>query len=428
MEVIAPSSTTDSNRTASGILRGSPDARTRLRRVADAALVILFVAGLCAPLIGVRIGSHGWDAASRADRRKSELPVLLRLKNAHITTPVGKLKAAAKFPGQFKYYLADHFGFRNLLIRLHGLTMVKGLGVTSNSKVVLGQHGWLFLADEGSLEDYRHTDPMTPERLEQWRQMLEARQQFCAACGIPYVVVFAPSKHSIYPEEMPIRERPAPGPSRLDQLLDYMKEHHSPVQLLDLRPALLAAKRDGVRLYHKTDTHWNDRGAWIGYQAVMAAVRKDVPTVRVLSAAEFEPITRSVPGMDLAGLLGLNDQYVEQSLDLKPRIPLRLPYVEQDVIEPFTVPAGARGGPGVVVFRDSFFTMVLPWLAESFGRGAYFWEYGFDKEVITAERPAIVIQEFAERKLSIAVPDLDRDHLNVRLIDHAWELVPTGNK
>jgi alginate O-acetyltransferase complex protein AlgJ len=428
MEVIAPSSITASERAASNAPAAAPDARTRARRITDVMLIAIFCAGLCLPLIGVSIGSHGWDTASRADRRKSDLPVLLGLREARITTPAGKLKAVAKFPGQFKYYLADHFGFRNLLIRLHGLTMVKGLGVTSSSKVVLGQDGWLFLADEGSLEDYRHTDPMSPEQLEEWRQMLETRQKFCAVRGIPYLVVFAPSKHSIYPEEMPPRDKPAPGPSRLDQLLAYMRERHSPVQLLDLRPALLTAKRDGVRLYHKTDTHWNDRGAWAAYQAVMAAVRKDVPLVRVLSAREFEPVTTSGPGMDLAGLLGLNDQYVEQSLDLKPRIRLRLPHVEQDVVEPFTVAAGARGGPGVVVFRDSFFTVVLPWLAESFGRGAYFWEYGFDAHVIEAEHPAIVIQEIAERKLSLPASKIDLDHLNVRLVDQKWVLVPTTEK
>jgi hypothetical protein len=385
---------------------------------------LLFLVGLCAPLIGVQIGRHGWDIASRADKRKSPEPQLLRLKEAHVTGVKGKLKAVAKFPGEFKYYLSDHFGFRNALILMHGTLMVDGLGVTSNPSVVLGKDGWLFLANEGSLDDYRHTDPMPPQQLQAWRQMLESRHRWCADHGIPYLVVFAPSKHTIYPEEMPDAYTRAPGASRLQQLIDYLHANHSPVHVLDLTGALLAAKGEGVRLYQKTDTHWNDRGAWIGYQAIMAAVKKDVPGVRVLSADEFEPVARNRPGMDLAGLLGLNDQFREESLDLKARIPLRLPYVEQDVIEPFTVNASAPGEPGVVVFRDSFFTQVLPWLAESFGRGAYFWQYGFNPSIVEAEHPALVIQEFAERKLALPASEMEKDRLHVKLVNGKWELVP----
>lgn len=417
MEVIAPSSTTDSDRS----IRAS---RTQSRRIADALLVALFLAGIIAPLLGLRIGSHGWDTGLLADRRQHTLPELLQRGVPELATGRGKVTAWTRFPGQFKYYLSDHFGFRNLLIQLHGELMVNGLGVTSNQSVVLGKDGWLFLASEGSLDDYRHANPFTKAELESWRQILEARQRWCAARGIAYLVVFAPSKHSIYPEEMPDVYTRLAQPSRLPQLVDYLKENHSPVQILDLTQPLLEAKHDGTRLYQKTDTHWNDRGAWVAYQAIMAAVGKQVSGVRVLSASDFDAVTTVDPGMDLAGQLGLNGVLREQRLDLKARIPLRLPYVEQDVVEPFNVNASAPGQPGVVVFRDSFFTQMLPWLAESFGRGAYFWQYGFNQKTVEAEHPAIVIQEIAERKLSIPATVLDHDSLDVDLANGKWELAP----
>lgn len=415
MEAIAPLSTTDSDRVTAV-------SRTRTRRIADALLVLVFLVGICAPLVGVRVGSRGWDIGSLADKRKNVEPVLFQGTAAMGATPRAKIKAIAQFPGQFKYYFFDHFGFRNLLIRLHGTLMVDGLHVTSNQSVLLGKDGWLFLANEGSLDDYRHADPFTSAELESWRSELEKRQRWCATHHIAYLVVFAPSKHSIYPEEMPDTYTRLPQPSRLPQLVAYLKARQSPVDVLDLTWPLLDAKRYGTRLYQKTDTHWNDRGAWVGYQTIMAEVRLKVPGVRVLSLADFDKVTTVRPGMDLAGLLGLSESYHEQSLDLKARIPLRLPYVQQDVIEPITVNASAPAQPRVVVFRDSFFTAVLPWLAESLGRGAYFWEYGFDTQAIEAERPAIVIQEIAERKLSIPINELDADNLKVRLINGKWEL------
>lgn len=387
-------------------------------------LVVLFLVGTCAPLVGVRLGNHGWDVGLLADRRKTVEPLLLRMDEAHVHGAVPTLKAAARFPGQFKYYLSDHFGFRNLLIRLHGMLMVEGLGVTSNQSVILGKDGWLFLANEDSLEDYRHADPFKSADLETWRQILEMHQKWCAARGIAYLVVFAPSKHAIYPEEMPDVYTQLPQPRRLPQLMEYLKQKGSKVHVLDLTQSLLDAKRDGTRLYQKTDTHWNDRGAWVGYQSVMADLAPRVPGVRVLTASQFEPVTATVPGMDLAGLLGLNGVLQEQRFDLKARISLRLPYVEQDVVEPFTVESDAPGRPGAVIFRDSFFTQVLPWLAESFGRTAAFWQYGFDPKTIEVERPAIVIVEIAERKLYNPPALLEKGGLDYRLVNGKWELLP----
>jgi hypothetical protein len=158
MEVIAPSSTTDSERRAI--------ARFSSRRTADTVLIVLFLAGLWAPLLGVRMGRHGWDIETRHENRGlAQVPTLLRAKELHINSRRARLKALVKFPGEFKYYVSDHFGFRNLLIRSHGELMVKGLGVTSNHAVILGKEGWLYLANDGSLEDWRNIDLFTSDDL-----------------------------------------------------------------------------------------------------------------------------------------------------------------------------------------------------------------------------------------------------------------------
>jgi len=395
-----------------------------VRRAADAVLVLLFLAGLWIPLLGVHLGRHGWDiSTARAEnRRMAAMPLALRLKEAHVTLPKAKLKAFAKLPGDFKYYLSDHFGFRSLLIRAHGLLMVKGLGVTSNPAVILGKQGWLYLGNDGSTEDWRNLEPFTSQELEQFRQMLESRNAFCVRIGIPYLFVVAPSKYDIYPEYMPDNLTRVRSECRLDQLLAYLREKHSPVQVLDLRGPLMEAKKQGVRLFQKTDTHWNERGAWVAYQAIMDAVRQKLPQVEVLPLSDFDLVTRQVPGMDLAGLLGLNDVLHEESLDLVPRIPLRLPYVEQNVVEPINVPPRSAGQASIVMFRDSFMTAVLPYVAESFGRGVYFWEDGFDQNVVQTERPSIVIQEIAQRKLMHDVPFLEKTQA-VKRVNGSWQLV-----
>jgi hypothetical protein len=413
MEVIARSSTTDSE-------PGRQARPITPKRAADALLVMLFLLGITAPLLGVRIGQHGWDVAAPAEnRRMAQEPQLLRLGPSRSVSAGQKIKALAHFPGEFKYYLSDHFGFRSLLIRMHGLIMVRMLGTTSNHAVTLGSQGWLYLANDGSTDDWRNLDPFTDVELAGWRSMLEKRQAFCAKIGIPYIFVVAPSKYDIYPQFMPQRLNRVGEESRLDQLVAYLKTYHSPVEIVDLRKPLLAALPQGVRLFQKTDTHWNDRGAWIGYQAIMHSVQAHgIGNARALPLSGFTAITINRPGMDLAGLLGLNDLMREESLDLVPRTAVRLPHVEQNDVEPITVDGD---GPRVVMFRDSFMTIALPFVAESFGRGVYLWEDGFDQSLINAEHPDVVIQEIAQRKFMRPLDDLEKIQ-PLRLVGNKWRL------
>jgi len=413
MEVIARSSTTDSDRAAL--------ARQKLRRAQAGLTAALFVAALWLPLLGMHVRGRGWDMAAPVEnRRLNPEPALFALSQSGTRGAKATLKAAAQFPGQFKYYYADHFGFRNLLIRLHGLLMLKVLGVTSNPSVILGKDGWLYLANDGSIEDWRNLEPFTLRELEQWRRMLEARHRFCADRDVAYLFVVAPSKHDIYPEYMPdvlTRVRPE---SRFDQLLAYLRQARSPVRVLDLRPPLLGLK-PGFRLFQKTDTHWNDWGAWVAYQSIISEARQRVPGVRELSAHDFEPVTVQRPGMDLAGLLGLNDYYREESFELRPKIPLVLPHVNQNDVQPITV-EGDANLPRVVMFRDSFMTTVLPFVAQSFGHGVYLWEDGFNPALVEAEKPDIVIQQIAQRKFMQPVEKM-RKIEKVKLLNGRWVLL-----
>src|SRR5258708_4980205 len=145
--------------------------RPSLLRAQQLLIVAGFLVSLWVPLIGMQ-GTpinhrQGWDlAAARAENRNlAQRPGLLSHVRALIhrssgstdariaksTPQLGRkqhLKALLKFPGDFKYFFSDHFGFRSTLIRWHGLLKVRGLGVTSNPSVVLGKDGWLFLAGE----------------------------------------------------------------------------------------------------------------------------------------------------------------------------------------------------------------------------------------------------------------------------------------
>jgi len=312
-----------------------------------------------------------------------------------------------KFPRDASRYFEDHFAFRARLVRWQSALRLRFLHTSSSPDVIAGRDGWMFYAADGGAEDYASAVPFSQEELEQWRATLQHTRDWLAARGVAYLFVLTPDKHVIYPEYLPASMRRIGAESRTDQLVRYLRDH-STVPVLDLRPALFAAKAR-ERLYHRTDTHWNPRGAYVGYRAIVHALGRDV--VGLPAPAEAFAATETVvPGMDLAGMLGLTETLQEADLELVPRVPRAARVTEPGEFDPHwhearlvTEQADTRL-PRAVIFRDSFGSALVPFLSEHFSRALYLWQYNMDPDAVKAERATVVVQQWVGRRLGTMLP------------------------
>src|SRR4051794_35114990 len=95
-------------------------------------------------------------------------------------------------------YVADHFPARPHLIgALNRLRMLAG--VSGSNRVIIGRDGWLFFDDGTHLRASRGEPPMPGPELRQWLTTLAGRTETLRARNIPYLVVAAPVKETIYP-------------------------------------------------------------------------------------------------------------------------------------------------------------------------------------------------------------------------------------
>jgi hypothetical protein len=306
----------------------------------------------------------------------------------------------------------DDFAFRGAFVRAQAVVRYAAFGVSPQPEVIRGRDGWWFYADNGGVDDYLSTAPLTDAELDHWGRALQHTQDWLASRGIAYVFTIAPDKHQVYPEEMPASLRPASTTSRADQLLAHLAAHTS-VHALDLRPALMAAKAH-ERIYHRTDSHWNDRGALIAARAILARIRHLAPAAGWrpdgIDAVAFDRLEQIAPGMDLARMLRLEGVLSEVRLDLVPRVARAAVVIEPvdadpDFGEPRVVTERPDGrGPRAVVYRDSFGSGLIPFLAEEFGRAVFLWEYDVNTDTIETERPDVVIHEWASRRLHTRGP------------------------
>lgn len=374
--------------------------RPRAWRAADRAVIGLLLAATVGPMVGTIFSLDGVPAGNDM-RRLADAPTLRWTRDSLRT-----------FPERYACWLRDHFGFRGALIRALAAVKVQGLGVSTSAQVILGRDGWLFYNHLRAGSDYELVRPFTAEELDHWQRVLERRQQWLARRGCRYLVFIPPDKQTIYPEYLPEYLLPRHA-SRLDQLRDHLRAH-SDIELLDVRDALREAKQR-ERVYHRTDSHWNQRGAFVAYRELTKVLSGWFPAIRPLERDQFQETVSDDRGGDSAGLLDLRDVLREENLDLTPRFPRRSRLTEEEVAVPnaelqygepkvFVNPDSTL--PRAVVFHDSFFSCGLePLLAEHFRRQVGIWHDDFHADVVERERPDVVIQELVERKLGFLVPN-----------------------
>ncbi len=281
---------------------------------------------------------------------------------------------ARNFIAGLESYYGDHFGFRTQLIRWENAWRQDLFQESSFPTVLVGKNKWLFFSGGDLVENNVYPARFDSRELVEWQTLLEHRRDWLAKQGIRYLFVIAPDKHAIYPEYLPDSLVNVPTQTKLDQFVAYMRAN-STVEVLDLRPALMQAKK--IRpTYLMTDTHWNQYGAFVGYQALIRALSDDIPGLEPLSYKAFNVETREQAAGDLAEMLGQEQSMREMDCpSFAPRPPL-LPLCVTRVpellgkkwntgMEPVITENPNQTGK-VLAFRDSFSIAWVPFIGQNF--------------------------------------------------------------
>ncbi len=314
------------------------------------------------------------------------------------------------YPEKFEEYFSDHFGFREFLIKEYFKFVNRADDKTYVDDVTHGKDGWLFL---GSIKTgySKYSDPIgdamninlyTEKELQDFAERLTVLRDWLASKGIQYVYMVAPNKHTIYFDKLPQYVKKKNKYSAMDQLLGYLSEH-TDVEVVDLRPALLEARKEGD-VYFRTDTHWNNYGTNVAQYEIMKKVASLFPgKIKPLKLPKEQFRINSRGGGDLAIYAQLKNISEESPMPVFTQECEGPDYAESihEELSRHTVIC-EKNGLNAVVFRDSFFKDLKPYIARYFGRSTYIWEkmdYELLTEYVEKEKPDIVINEVVERKL-----------------------------
>lgn len=355
-------------------------------------LITLFAGALVAPGIDVALRPSAIADVRREMRTPATFPDLPKT-----------LGDVRELPSAVDAWWADRMGLRDVLLERRSRLYVELFHRSPTPAAVLGRSNWVFPTLMGILDASRGTAKLPEKRLALWQHALESRRDFCESLGAEYVAVFAPEKPTIYPDFLPsyLDVRP---PTAYDQLLARL-ERHSDFRVLDIRPLMFEERgRDHGDdfAYYPLGTHWTDRGALAVHAELLRALEGRVAGLASIAPDELAWELDPNEGDTWAHRLRLSStlHQVARVLALCER-DFRGEVVRADGV----VRVGPRGAhPSVLVFHDSFGERVRKLLARSFASSTFVFAPVFDAERVRAERPDVVLELFAERRLLLDLP------------------------
>jgi hypothetical protein len=263
---------------------------------------------------------------------------------------------ASLFEG-LNYVLEERLGGRAAVIEIRSRIDLEVFGDSPSPQVWVGKDGWLFYE-----EDFSHRcdgATLVPDALRFAMGLAEDAD----AAGIEFLLLVAPSKAEIYPQQLDRRTaRRAECAAPMSAALQGANLWDMP-EFIGLWDALRSAASNEV-VYHSNDTHWNDAGAYIAIKELA-----DSLDVGLWGTSEVVRLDERTHSGDLTRLMGLDDRIPAPSLNLVRDIEVRGPdnVVDRSVVREFNAtgsdPLHARH---TVIVHDSFLNPVVRELARLF--------------------------------------------------------------
>ncbi len=273
------------------------------------------------------------------------------------------------------------------------------LNDTTFRQILVGSNKWLIYTAEYSMDDFQATFPFTDNELKTIQTNLDSFKTRLQSEGIELLVVVIPNKNTIYPEYMPAQIPKIGAQTRLDQVVDFQKNNGT-TQILDLRQPLFEA-RNNHQIYYPSDTHWNPYGFYVGYAQIISQLGEAFPALKPHNWDDFNVISLGKRNGELGEALG-QINVPEEYLDLQPKFDrntiFRNFYLNNiKYLTAFN--QQSTTSLSAIVYRDSFFTSLVPLIADHFRKSTYIWSFEVDEQYLQEEKPDVVIFECTERYL-----------------------------
>lgn len=300
-------------------------------------------------------------------------------------------KLNLKYFSDLEAYFSDHFAYRQELVTTNAIIKSYVFAESSEDLAIVGKDGWLYLSV--SLEDYQGTNVASSRGLNNMAKTLSLMQEYVESLGGEFVFACAPNKNTLYPEYMPYYYRVFDEYSNLDLLTTKLNSYN--INYVDLQGMF---ENEDEILYHKGDSHWNNKGAAMVQDAILDKISADH-----IDFSDLEYTTYDTFEGDIDKILYPLDRHTEVEYDYSRYFayeyitPLTdTPIVEQPIVET-TNNNPSRGN--LLCFRDSFGNSLLPFMANEFNYSCFTKNVPYRLDDVYNKNINVCVVELVERNL-----------------------------
>ena len=256
---------------------------TRITKI-NIIFIVIFVSAITLPYIF----AHRDTEVRVSDEENRELaayPVLYDKENGWNTSYIEN----------FDEWINDNLRGRTEIVKINSTLQYKLFHRILRDNLVSGKNDWLFNKSDDLITEYQHVNLLTDDQVGEFTSNMQAFSDYLGGRGISFYYMQCYEKESIYPNEYLQGVKQLGNISRTDQVVDGLKTK-TDINVIDCKIDLLNHAKTEQVYYKYADNHWNDYGAFIGYQDLMKRIQIDYPRIKVLDKNDYniENIEQSV--------------------------------------------------------------------------------------------------------------------------------------
>jgi len=313
--------------------------------------------------------------------------------------------------GYNKYY-NDNFGGRNIFIQIYSHIKYFIFKTSPFPELAfIGKDDFVFLGNSTHNVKSSHNGKklLSKRAIKRITNNVKANNEWSTENGIQYYLCIAPDKHSIYSDKLPSYFNKNLVHRNLDKVVENLINQE--IEIIDSRKRLIALK-DQFSLYAKTDSHWNDNGAFFCYQDIIRKIglkftnlgpefkRNDfniaIENSHNKTTTDMINISRYIKENDVnyKQIKGIGHSYKKEKKRIK--VPTNYKGLKSIFEDRYT--SENKNGLKILVFKDSFTNRLKKFLIPHFEETVFIENFHkFDKDLIKRENPDIILHEIVER-------------------------------
>ena len=291
--------------------------------------------------------------------------------------------------------------------------------------VVIGDNYMTYFAD--CLPDYTGSNLISDAEIAALTARTEKKLNNLRNAGSNAEIIYllVPNTVKIWSNEVPKRYTEHKGDSLLTQWKAGVTAGGATV--VDLTDVMMANKTGELKIWHKTDSHWTEYGAYLGYNALMNYIAQKFPDAAPRPRSDFEFYNQEVNFGDIYATLGLNLSDLRETTtfanfkfdpphynadyntghvnlydqDCTLKMSARLIHARVSFAHTTKTNLTGLNLPSVYVFRDSFEGSLHAFYTDRFSTATFksMWNYNFNASEIAKLNPDYIIYIVSERTI-----------------------------